>query len=94
MFTKFDIFVARLGKLSASDDKNNLKLAEQKFKESYGRVFEKLTKDVTGQIPYALVASTSYPKITSPHDITMQSPNLRLCTDLLRSQCAAWTFTT
>ena len=57
VFTKFDLFITRLGEESVRKEKTSQEFAEREFKERYGQMFEKLTGDISGKIPYALVAS-------------------------------------
>jgi hypothetical protein len=52
VFTKFDLFIDSLNK--AGTEQGKVKLAEKKFKERYGKVFENATQ-------YALVSSTLTP---------------------------------
>lgn len=56
VFTKFDLFMTGLDE---EKEKTSQELAEQKFKERYGQILEKLTRDISGKIPYTLVASKS-----------------------------------
>ena len=65
--TEFDLFVAELEKKSAGAGKIDLELAEENFKERYGEVFQRSTKITAGQIPYALVTSTSAHEFVSSH---------------------------
>ena len=66
VFTKFDLFVAKLEK-NAGEGKIDLELAEENFKERYGEVFQRSTMITAGEIPYALVTCTFAHKIASSH---------------------------
>ena len=59
VFTKFDLFITELGEESMGKEKTSQEFAEREFKERYGQIFEKLTRDISSKIPYALVASKS-----------------------------------
>lgn len=63
VFTKFDLFLMGLRKRGEAKDPISLELAEKIFKKKHGPVFDKLTKNIGGQIPYALVSSTLVPRL-------------------------------
>ncbi|KAF8696555.1 hypothetical protein AX14_001521 [Amanita brunnescens Koide BX004] len=77
VFTKLDLFLARLsrrGEAKVKSNTNSLEVAETIFKEKYGRVFDKSTKNIEGHIPYALVTTISHPEtLQRLVKITMQS---------------------
>ena len=69
VFTKFDLFLARLARRGEIKDKrnNSLEAAEAIFKEKYGRIFDKSTKNMEGHIPYALVTTSTFAPVTTMH---------------------------
>lgn len=69
VFTKLDLFLARLGRRGEIKDKrnNSPEAAEAIFKEKYGRIFDKSTKNIEGQIPYALVTTSTLASVTAIH---------------------------
>jgi hypothetical protein len=68
VFTKLDLFLARLsrrGEAKVKSNTNSLEVAETIFKEKYGRVFDKSTKNIEGHIPYALVTTSAFAPATT-----------------------------
>lgn len=66
VFTKLDLFLARLGRRGEIKDKrNSLEAAEAIFKEKYGRIFDKSTKNMEGHIPYAMVTTSTFASATT-----------------------------
>lgn len=65
VFTKLDLLVASLDRSDAKRGESSQEMAEAYFQEKYAEGFEKSTKNTMGQIPYALVASTSASDVTS-----------------------------
>lgn len=64
VFTKFDLFVAKLEK-NAGEGQIGLESAEENFKEGYGAMFQRSTMIAAGQITYGLVSSTFFHEIAS-----------------------------
>ena len=60
VFTKFDLFIASHNKARTEQGKLQ-DLAERKFKERYGKIFDNVTSD---QAQYALVSGTFAPRFS------------------------------
>ncbi|KAF8351788.1 hypothetical protein F5887DRAFT_2985 [Amanita rubescens] len=73
VFTKFDLFLTALHKRGEAKDPISLELAEKIFKKKHGPVFDKLTKNIGGQIPYALVSIRVPETLKRLVKITMKS---------------------
>ena len=59
VFTKFELFVARLARRSRGRDQISMEVAETMFQNEYSQAFEKATCNTSGKIPYTTVASAS-----------------------------------
>lgn len=60
VFTKLDLFLAKLERRGEIKGRGNLEGAEGIFREKYNKIFEKSTKNMGGHIPYALVTTSTF----------------------------------
>ncbi len=64
VFTKLDLFLAKLERRGEIKGKGNLEVAEGIFREKYNKIFEKSTKNMGGHIPYSLVTTGTFAPAT------------------------------
>ena len=57
VFTKFDLFVAKLNLQRGEKDSISLEFAERQFKEEQDQAFQKWTNNISSPIPYIVAAS-------------------------------------
>ena len=59
VYTMFDLFMANLGRNKGMPDGNgSYEFAVKNFDEEYGQQFMMSTKNIEGNVPYTVVAST------------------------------------